>query len=109
LEAFTLKRPVIVVNPFEKRPPFDLVELGVAAEARTPDDLRQFLATLATTGDLGLKYDPTLETLRDGKTITRVQNLILERARRHRDRNNPVHPAYYARKARSLARRLGIR
>lgn len=44
LEAFALKRPVGVINPFEEPPPYDLVELGLAQMIRDAAELRAFIS-----------------------------------------------------------------
>lgn len=109
LEAYTLNRPVFVINPFAGRPPFDLIELGVAAEAKTAAEFSDLFEKLIGLKSTTFNSEGNLWTLRDGKAIERIQNIILARARLHRDRTNLFHPAFYIRKARSLVRRLTSR
>ena len=77
LEAFALGRPVVCVNPFADRPPFDLVALGVAREATCALDLAGWLRDPPAALDATL---PELAVLQDGRATERCVAHILARA-----------------------------
>lgn len=80
LEGFALGRPILCINPFPGRPPFDLAQLGVATEVHEPDELRGSINAIFRGDRNALQIDPLLENVRDGKAIERVQDHILMRA-----------------------------
>jgi len=83
LEAFALNKPVICINPFQTRPPVDLVELGIALEAKSGDSLTPLLEDyLSDNVEISL-HDPLLDRLRDGMGIRRIQEHLIDRAFSH--------------------------
>lgn len=83
LEAFALNRPVICINPFDTRPPVDLVELGVSLEAKTGSDLKSLLGDYLSDNIDTALHDPLLDRLRDGMGIRRIQEHLVDRAFNH--------------------------
>lgn len=71
LEAFSLGRPVISVNPFGDRPPYDLQMLGIAREARNKSEFLAHFHAAALSS-----HDPKLEMLRDGQAIARTTEFL---------------------------------
>ncbi|MGY6663171.1 MAG: hypothetical protein ACXIVO_12700 [Glycocaulis sp.] len=108
LEAFALTRDVICINPFESRPPFDLVEIGVASEVNTASQMHDRIAVMLANPGEGTQSDALLDRIRDGHAIERVYEHILERAAGHRRATNLLRPDIYRRKARSLLKRSKI-
>lgn len=72
LEAFALRRPVIVANPFPERPPFDLLRLGVAQEAAGAAELAQLLDDASAVFHAAVAAEPTLAFLQDGQSAARI-------------------------------------
>lgn|GEM_PF-3766998 len=106
LEAFALKRPVICLNPFQDTVPFDLVEMGVAAEAKSATELLQKIKDILSNSNDTLAYHPLLEAVRDGKAIERVTDMLASRSQAQRDLVSPLRLTYYKRKARMAKIRL---
>jgi len=83
LEAFALKKPVICINPFDTRPPVDLVELGVSLEAKSGAELTPLLEDYLSDNAAVSAHDPLLDRLRDGMGIKRIQEHLVNRAFNH--------------------------
>jgi len=83
LEAFALNKPVICINPFETRPPVDLVELGVSLEAKSGETLSHLLEDYLSDNIEVSLHDPLLDRLRDGMGIRRIQEHLVSRAFNH--------------------------
>jgi hypothetical protein len=83
VKAFCLGRPVVCLNPFARRPPFDLVGQGLATEVRTGEELREYLRR-----GVGLSGNPDARSrmLRDGGASERCAEHIRSRVERHRRR-----------------------
>lgn len=77
IEAFALGRPVIAVNPFQERSPFDLGAMGIALRASNAAELAAGLGrVLAAADPQSYARDPRLSLLRDGGSASRVAALI---------------------------------
>lgn len=72
LEAFALNRTAICVNPFSRRPPFDLVVMGVAHEVTNAVELAVLLGSPKSV----LDADPSLSMLQDGRATERCVEFI---------------------------------
>jgi len=106
LEAFALNRDVICINPFDSPPPFNLVELGTAAEVKDAKTAAKLLCDSLAGQRIVTKSDPLLDRIRDGKAIERVRDHILLRAQEYQEWTTPWHPRYQARKLRSARLRF---
>ncbi|WP_371392214.1 hypothetical protein AB6B38_07425 [Glycocaulis abyssi] len=104
LEAFALTRDVICINPFDSRPPFDLVEIGVASEVKTASQMHSRIEVMLANPGEGTQSDALLDRIRDGRAIERVYEHILERAAGHQTATSLLRPHIYRRKMRSLLR-----
>jgi hypothetical protein len=78
LEAFSLRRPLICINPFDARPPFSLSDICKAPEVKTAAELLAYLD-----GTRPIPTAPELSVLQDGKAAERcldhIRNRISER------------------------------
>ncbi len=103
LEAFALGKPVLVINPFGTRTPFDLNELGVAHETKTAEEVTEALHAFEQGQLEDLDSAPSLLCLRDGLTLERTTEFILSP---DRVPTRPLPPRAWTEVAWSWANRL---
>lgn len=78
LEAFCLGKPVLTYRPgYNSEVPFDLVQLGVAEPFETADDIERLL----TKPERESHLSTGLQRLRDGKSVERICDFVLEKSR----------------------------
>jgi hypothetical protein len=80
IQAYALRKEVICINPFKSRPPFDLVDLGIASEAANCIHLFELLRKSIGSKPLQLDQSKQNEYIRDGKAVERISNHILMKA-----------------------------
>ena len=106
LEAFALKKPVICINAFQEFLPFDLVEMGIASEAKSELELLQKIKDIFSKKNDTLTYHPSLEAVRDGQAIERLADMLVTRSVAQRELVSRLRSSYYKRKIKSVRSRL---
>ena len=79
LEAFALRRPVFVIDPFDVPPALDLASMGMAKRARSREELAYFLGSgRSIENEVAPQFhsDPYLAVLQDGLSGTRINTII---------------------------------
>ncbi|MDK9697567.1 MAG: hypothetical protein OEL76_14370 [Siculibacillus sp.] len=75
-EAFALRKPVLVIDPFPAPPELDFVAMGIARRVASPEELRGVLESAR--GESPASSDPFLSVLQDGLAADRVRRLLCD-------------------------------